>query len=165
MYQWVVFVYILAAIIWIGGILFLALVLVPVLRAQPRQARAALLGAVGDRFRTVGWIAIATLLVTGVWNLRNRGFDWATILSADIFAGRFGQILLVKLSLVVAVLALSALHDFVLGPASTAAARDLDLDQRAEALRRTASWVARVNALLVLVIVGLAVGLVRGLPW
>jgi uncharacterized membrane protein len=66
MYQWIVWVHILAAIIWIGGMFFLPLVLVPVLRRQEPKLRAVLLDAVGRRFRTVGWIAIGLLLVTCV---------------------------------------------------------------------------------------------------
>lgn len=164
MYQWVVFVHILAALIWVGGMFFLALVLVPVLRGRSRAERAELLGVVGTRFRTVGWVAIITLLVTGVWNLRNRRLDWDVILSTDLFDGRWGQILLGKLTLVAILIAISAVHDFVIGPASVTAARDAD-PTRAESLRRTASWLARVNALLVLVVIFLAVALVRGLPW
>jgi putative copper resistance protein D len=168
MYQWVVFAHIIAAMVWIGGMLFVALVLVPVLRRESRELRAALLDRVGRRFRTVGWAAIAILLVTGVWNLHNRGFAWETITSADLFRGRFGAILLAKLLFVAAVLTLSSAHDFVLGPASTRAAQQPttdDAQRTAGRLRMTASWVARINALLALVIIFLAVALVRGLPW
>jgi uncharacterized membrane protein len=161
MYQWVVFVHILAALVWVGGMWFLALVLVPALRREPPDRRAALLEAVGRRFRTVGWVAIAVLLVTGVWNVANRGFGW------DVFTagGRFGHILAGKLALIAVVLALSALHDFRIGPASTRARLQGDDPRRAESLRRLASWIGRVNALLALVVIWLAVALVRGLPW
>ena len=165
MYQWVVFIHIVAAVAWIGGMFFVALVLVPVLRGEPRELRVKLLDAAGRRFRTVGWVAILTLLVTGVWNLHNRGLAWDTITSADLFGGRFGHILAAKLAFIAAVLALSAVHDFVLGPASTRAGAGQADPRRAEALRRAASWIARVNALLAVLIVGLAVALIRGLPW
>jgi uncharacterized membrane protein len=164
MYQWIVWVHILAAIVWIGGMFFLPLVLVPVLRRQEPKLRAALLDAVGRRFRTVGWIAIGVLLVTGVWNLRNRHLPWDTILSADLFAGVWGSILAWKLALVSVVLVISLVHDFRIGPASTAASQSDDRT-RAERLRKTASWLGRINALLALAIVFLAVALVRGLPW
>lgn len=168
MYQWVVFFHIIGAIIWVGGMLFLPLVLVPIVRREEPRARAALMSTVGHRFRTVGWIAIGVLLVTGVWNLHNRRLPWETILSADLFRGTWGQILAAKLGLVVALLALSVFHDFVLGPRSTRLAQERDaagVAQGAERLRRLASWIGRVNALLALAIIFLAVALVRGLPW
>jgi copper resistance protein D len=168
MYQWIVFVHIVAAIVWVGGMLFLPLVLVPVVRREEPRLRAALMSAVGHRFRTVGWVAIVTLLVTGVWNLRNRRLPWETILSGDLFSGTWGRILAVKLALVAVVLALSVVHDFVLGPRSTRLAQQRDAAgavQRAERLRRWASWLGRMNALLALAIVFLAVALLRGLPW
>ena len=164
MYQWVVFVHIVAAIIWIGGMLFLPLVLVPVLRRQDWSLRMALLDATGRRFRTVGWVAIGVLLITGVWNLHNRRLGWDVILSPRLFDGPFGHILAVKLVLIAALLTLSLLHDFGIGPASTRAAQDSPDSHRAERLRRTASWIGRVNALLALIIIWLGVALVRGLP-
>ncbi|MGD9893801.1 MAG: DUF4149 domain-containing protein [Dehalococcoidia bacterium] len=168
MYQWIVFFHIIAAIIWIGGMLFLPLVLVPIVRREEPRVRAALMSTVGHRFRTVGWIAIAALLVTGVWNLHNRDTPWSTVLSADLFSGTWGHILAAKLGLVAVLLILSIFHDFVLGPRSTRLAQLRDTAgavQRAERLRRQASWIGRVNALLALAIVFFAVALVRGLPW
>jgi uncharacterized membrane protein len=164
MYQWVVWVHLLAAIVWVGGMFFLPLVLVPVLRRRDRSLRAELLDLVGRRFRTVGWIAIGTLLVSGVWNLRNRHLSWETILSADLFDGLWGRILAWKLAFVAAILVLSAVHDFWLGPTSTRVSRDGDA-RRTEQLRRSASWLGRLNALLALAIIFCASALVRGLPW
>jgi copper resistance protein D len=166
-YQWIVFLHIVAAIIWIGGMFFVALVLVPVLRRESQVLRAALLDAAGRRFRTVGWAAIGVLLVTGVWNLHNRGLSWRTIGSSALFEGTFGRILMAKLLFVLLALTLSAVHDWVLGPAATRLAQQAgaDTEGRAVRTRRIASWVARLNALAALVIVFLAVALVRGLPW
>ncbi len=167
MYQWVVFVHILAAMVWAGGMLFLALVLVPALRRETPARRAELMTIVGERFRTVGWVMIATLLVTGVWNLKNRGFSWDAILMGDVLDGRWGRVLLVKLLVVTAVLSTSVVHDFFIGPRSTRAALPPPEGDptRAASLRRAASWIGRINALLALTIIWLAVALVRGLPW
>jgi copper resistance protein D len=64
------FVHVLAAIVWIGGMLFVALVLVPVVRAQADPVlRARLFHQAGVRFRAVGWAALLLLLVTGLANL------------------------------------------------------------------------------------------------
>jgi len=163
LYQAVVFAHIIAAIIWIGAMFFLALVLVPVLRSEPRERRAQLMSAVGLRLRSVGWVALAVLLVTGVWNLSNRGFGWDDLSSGDLFEGEFGGILIVKLLLVTVTLAISSVHDFVPGPTSSRAGMSGDVP-RMERLRRSASWLARMNLLVALGILWCAVGLVRGLP-
>jgi uncharacterized membrane protein len=162
-YQLSVYLHILGAVVWVGGMLFLALVLVPALRPLPPAERAALVGAVGRRFRAVGWACIALLVVTGLVNAAYRGVTLETFFSSAFLASAFGRTLWVKLALVLAMIVLSAIHDFGLGPASTRAWERGDA-RRAMALRRQASWNARVTALLGLLVILLAVGLVRGLP-
>ena len=130
-----------AAITWIGGMLFIALVLVPVTRRLDDAAlRARLVHAVGVRFRTVGWIALGVLLATGIGNL------WLhpSLLSAPRLHW--------KLALVVLALLLSVIHDFELGPRAGAPGAD-------PALRVRASWVARVNVIVVLTITLLGLSL------
>ena len=135
--------HVLAAITWIGGMLFVALVLVPVTRRLEDAAlRARLLHAVGLRFRTVGWIALGVLVATGLVNLWRHPF----LLASPRFQ--------VKLALVVLALILSALHDFVLGPRAGTPGAD-------PSARVLASWVARVNLLVVLAIVWLGLSLFR----
>ena len=163
MYQIIVYVHILAALVWIGGMLFLALVVVPAVRPLPEVERGALVGAVGRRFRTVGWMCIALLLATGVANAAARGVTPQVFVSAPFLASTFGRLLWLKLALVLLMIALSAVHDFVLGPASVRAIARRDV-ATARALRRQASWNARLNALLGLLVILLAVFLVRGLP-
>jgi len=81
MYQLSVYVHLLAAIVWIGGMLFLALAVVPVTRGLPAPERGALVGALGRRFRPVGWACIVLLLATGVVNAAFRGVTWDTVAS------------------------------------------------------------------------------------
>lgn len=154
-------IHVLAAMVWIGGMLFLALVGGPVLRGldDPRL-RARLFQAIGVRFRTVGWGAIAILLATGVINLHARGLLAVDVLGSRAFwSTPIGTALAWKLALVAAMVALSALHDFWLGPAASKAGPGSLAGVRA---RRAASWMARINAGLAIGLVWVAVRLARG---
>jgi uncharacterized membrane protein len=160
MYQLSVFIHILSAIVWVGGMFFVALVLVPVARKLPTADRAELLDRLGRRFRLVGWIAIVLLLATGLLNTALRGVTWEAVGSGRLLGSWFGQVLTVKIVLVCLMLALSAVHDFALGPASV---RALASDDRGTAtLRAQASWIGRATALLAVLVLALAVTLVRG---
>jgi uncharacterized membrane protein len=167
MYQLSVFIHIMSATVWVGGMFFVALVAVPALRRLPGPERGRLLGSLGRRFRLVGWITIALLLVSGIVNSVFRGVSWESLASGEILGSGFGQLLAIKLVLVTAMLLISVVHDFIVGPASVRAleAAELGTAGGAERLRRWASWLARVNAILALVVIGVAVVLVRGLPW
>jgi len=159
-----VWLHILAAATWIGTLVFLAAVLVPVLRRQgDDRLRARLLGAAGPGLRALGWSAFAVLFATGLVNLTGRGFDLAdpSDVGWRLWQGPFGRALTWKLSLFGVVLLLSALHDFRWGPRAAAAEPG---SPEALRLRRVASWVGRVNLLLALAIVLFAVMLVRGWP-
>jgi uncharacterized membrane protein len=167
MYQLSVFLHVLAAMVWVGGMLFIALVLVPVTRPMPPDKRGALLDAVGLQFRRVGWIAVALLVATGIANVAFRGITWEMALSGTFLEGRFGQVLAIKLGVVAVMVAITAYHDFILGPRSVRLLQQPSAEAQAEAerLRRLSSWQARISTLLSLVIVGLGVALVRGLPF
>jgi len=175
MYQAAVFIHLASAIIWVGGSLFLALVLIPVLRrftpvpGQPSDTPTVppdMLGSVARRFRVISWICIVLLVATGLYILPTRygiGFD-------DFFSlgGHFVGTLQVKVALVAIVIWLSVIHDFIIGPLTS---RLLD-EMRAGAtppgylplLRRCVIWIARVNVLLMILIVIVAVTMTRGAP-
>lgn len=139
----ILWLHVLAAIAWIGGMLFIALVLVPVTRRLEDPAmRTRLVQETGRRFRTVGWIALTVLVVTGLLNLSIHPF----LLSSPRLQWKLG---LVGLALI-----LSAFHDFVLGPRAGAPGAD-------PSARVRASWVARVNVVVVLVVVLLGLSLVE----
>jgi putative copper export protein len=63
--------HVLAATIWVGGQVTLA-VLVPVLRKEAPAAT----GPAARRFAVVAWWAFAVLLATGVWNVLADWHEW-----------------------------------------------------------------------------------------
>lgn len=160
LYLLVVTLHLLAALFWLGGMFFLALVAAPVLRELPVGQRSELFKKLGVRFRFWGWVAIAVLLVTGAANLHLRGVLKAAILgSAEFWSSPFGRALAWKLGLVAIMIVLSALHDFALGPAASRVPAGSD---RALSLRRASSWIARINALLGVALLVVAALLARG---
>lgn len=161
LYHLNVTLHVLAALLWLGGMFFLGVVGAPVLRRiEPAALRAQLFNQLGVAFRKVGWWSIAVLLVTGVLNLHFRGMlEWELWSSAAFWQTRYGFALGVKLACVTVMLTLSAVHDFVHGPA---AARLQPGSPEALRHRRQAAWLARVNALVGLILVFAAVRLARG---
>lgn len=109
-------IHLLAAFLWVGGMMFLSVVAVPALRHVDPPQRASLFGRVGRQFRWVGWASIALLVATGVINLGYHGVGWAELTSSDFWNTDFGFRLAIKGALVAAMLLFSALHDFLLGP-------------------------------------------------
>lgn len=140
--SWAVrYLHVVSAVTWIGGMLFIALVLVPVTRRiHDPTLRTHLVRETGLRFRTVGWVAVVLLVLTGLGNLWLR----PELLWTPRFQGKAG--------LVLVALILSALHDFVIGPRAALPGAD-------PTLRAQATWVARLNVLVVLVIVALGLAL------
>lgn len=155
-------VHVLAALVWLGGMFFVGLVGAPILRSiEPPAVRQRLFHELGLRFRTIGWVCIAVLLLTGVLNLYFRGLlTWNGVLGSPAFwRTALGAALAVKLAAVAVMIVVSAVHDFVLGPA---AGRLEAGTPAALVLRRRAASLARVNAIVGVVLVTAAVRLVRG---
>ena len=155
-------VHVLAAMLWLGGMFFLGVVGAPLLRAvEPPELRQRLFRLIGERFRAVGWVAIAVLVTTGVVNLYYRGWlHWNGVLgSAEFWRSGTGRTLAEKLVAVVVMISISAVHDFIDGPR---AAREQPGTARALHFRRRAVLLARVNAFVGVLVVIAAVRLVRG---
>lgn len=160
MYLANVTLHILAALLWLGGMFFLGVVGAPVLRhVEPPELRQKLFHALGTRFRTVGWWAIAVLVATGTLNLWFKGYlHWALLTSPPFWRSHFGGALAVKLAAVTTMLVVQAIHDFIDGPA---AGRAMPGSTEALGLRKRAAWLARINALIGLIVVIAAVRLAR----
>ncbi|WP_447974786.1 DUF4149 domain-containing protein [Nitrospira sp. Kam-Ns4a] len=150
-------IHMLAAFVWIGGMLFLTLALVPVLKREAFAAQCGqLFQAVGLRFRFLVWTAVLVLLTTGPVLLVLRG---------DSLADPAGWplVLKAKLLLVALLIALSAAHDFWLGPKAAALRRGALAPESplAAALVRFSPWLGRAALVVSLLVLLLAVTLAR----
>jgi putative copper export protein len=104
--------HLLAVATWLGGMIFLGAVVVPVVRASGGIARSReLVTAVGRRFGVVGGIAWATLLVTGLLLLDHRNVSVADLTDSD-----YGRRVLTKLVLLLLIGVVVVLHATVQGP-------------------------------------------------
>lgn len=154
-------IHVLAAMAWLGGMLFLGLVGAPVFRSiEPAELRQRLFRDLGMRFRSVGWVAIGILILTGIANLGFRGWlAWDGALGSRAFwSTATGHALAVKLVTVTAMIVISAVHDFVHGPA---ASRLIAGSADAIRARRRAMMLARINAIIGIIVVIAAVRLAR----
>ena len=169
MYQFAVLLHLLAAIVWVGGTLFLVVVVVPLTRsgAIPRPQAVVLLRLMARRFRPVAWAAIGVLVATGIflawahWNVSPSG-----LLTED---GTLVQTLRAKVVLVAVAIVLSAVHDFVMGPRVTVLAEAASTGGPPSAAliqaRRRLVLLARANVAIVLAILVVAVMVGRGWPF
>ena len=150
-----VWLHLLAAVVWIGGMVFLSLVLDP--KPEPLgPQRGALIRAAALRFRHVVWVAVGTLLTTGPLLVLSRGWSF------DEPAG-WPAVLLVKLVLIAVLLTLTVAHDFFIGPRVS---RTLQVPQPSRTasdrlLLTGSSWLPRLSLLLALAVLGAAVALAR----
>jgi uncharacterized membrane protein len=109
----IVITHILAAMTWVGGMVFLAVVVVPVTRKLEPSMRSAVLNGLGRRFRLLGWASLAVLVVTGFLNAGRVGYSIPGLVSGEWSGSDFGRMLVVKLALVFAVLVLTGAHDLL----------------------------------------------------
>jgi putative copper resistance protein D len=158
-----VWVHVVAAMVWVGGMVFFAVVLVPLSRSPEFRDRApALLRLSGERFRLLGWVCLTLLVGTGIANLLYRGVTWTSLTAPGLLQDPWRDALVHKMGLVALILILSAAHDFWIGPKVATLLATPGQEKRARRLAKAASWFARVNLLLALAVVALALRLVRG---
>jgi putative copper export protein len=112
------FVHVLAASVWVGGQLVLSGVVLPVLRADLDPAtRGPVVRKAARRFGIVANVALLPLLLaTGLALLYRRGVGFGTLDDPG-----YGQLLGIKLVLVVVAVALAAGHGMVARRRPTAA--------------------------------------------
>ena len=149
--------HLLAAISWIGGMIFLSLVLAPLVRSRKAAPEfMALFRSAALRFRLVVWSAIAMLLATGPMLLHQRGLSL-------VDPTEWPQVLRIKLGLVGALLLLTCAHDLLLGTQvrKISAIPEGARSSWEHTIIRTSSWVPRVALLLALGVLAAAVVLVR----
>lgn len=152
-----IWLHVLAAVAWIGGMLFLSVVLAPLYRARRGNPDVAgLFRLAATRFRFVVWASAAVLVVTGPMLLQFRDLSFLDPAS-------WPAVVAVKLALVTALLLLTAVHDLVLGPrvAASAAGGPGVRSPTDRLIFALSAWLPRVSLLLGVMVVCAAVVLAR----
>jgi uncharacterized membrane protein len=165
MYEISVWIHILMAAIWTGGLIYTAAVAVPFAVSRGGEERQRVLRGLGRRFRRIGWGAIILSVITGLGNLllRPSPVRLNQLLNGEAFDPQkvyepIGRWLLWKLILVAAMVALMLYHDIT----SIRAAREYEGPADAAPGNRGGSRAAAIATLLAVVILYLSVRLVRG---
>ena len=142
-------IHILAATIWVGPQVFLFVAAVPAVRTiEDMQVRTRVMRVITTRFNYLAWGALTVLVITGIANLYEHDLE-----IDQLFDLNFGVVFQVKMTLLIATVALTGLHSFVLGP------RVLRMQESAvdaaeiAPVRRWSIIVSAVNMLLALGIV------------
>ncbi|HET9744317.1 MAG TPA: hypothetical protein VFP97_01315 [Chitinophagaceae bacterium] len=147
-----VWLHIIGAAFWIGGMLFLPLVLLPVIKDHPDRKK--LLLAMALKFRFYGYIVLTLMLVTGLLNVYYRGVSFSWIF---FFESRYGSLVSLKILLFITMIILSIFHDLLF--ARKAVEEQLIDDP---VLKLIARWTGRVLLLISIVLAYIGVILSRG---
>ena len=103
----VTWVHLLAASIWVGGSIFLGIVLVPVLKTHTKtlEEMVALMVKIGRRFNKITIPAFAALIASGIYNSRAFFGEPGAVLDTT-----YGVILLIKVILVIVTIVAYIVH-------------------------------------------------------
>jgi uncharacterized membrane protein len=139
LYEWLLFVHIVAAMVWLGGLVALAAFGVRVLRSGDREAVARFIGSL--RFIGPAVLAPSSLLVVafGIWMV------------IDNEAWNFGQTWVwLALALVVAAVLVGAV---LLSRYALSAGRAVDAGDQTEAVRQLKRWALGIGSIVLILVV------------
>ena len=143
----VLWLHVIAAVVWIGGNLILGMVIVPYFRQNlPPVQRIQLLTQIGKRFEPIVWSCVGVLFFTGIVNI----FTAIDITSPSEMLGAFMRTLFIKLTLFIVLIILTALHGSVFAPRLSAAIETLDptLEELPPEIKPLRSQMAIVSSLM-----------------
>ena len=145
-----VWLHIIGGAFWIGGMLFLPLVLLPGIKDHPDRKN--LLMATGLKFRFYGYVVLAMLFITGLLNIYLRGLSF----SFNFFTmTRYGQLVELKIILFVLMITISLLHDLIVG-------RKAVEQMENQNIKLIARWTGRLLLLISLIMAYIGVVISRG---
>lgn len=165
LYYFNVWIHILMAAVWVGGLIYTAAVAVPFAVTHDAQERQRILRGLGRRFRRIGWVSIVVLLITGIGNLvwRYTPIKLGQIFNGELFdANKVDPLIATwlpwKLLLIVVMIALMLFHDIT----SIRAAKQHAGDRDSAPGNRAGSSAAALATLLAIAVLYVSVRLVRG---
>ena len=103
----IMWAHLVAASIWVGGSIFIGIVLAPLLKTMSDtvEGRLSIMIRVGRKFNKIAIPSLLILIVTGIYNSSNLLVRPSLILSTT-----YGQILVIKVILVIILLITFAIH-------------------------------------------------------
>jgi putative copper resistance protein D len=103
----IMWAHLVAASIWVGGSIFIGIVLAPLLKtiSDSVEGRLSIMIRVGRKFNTIGVPSLIILIITGIYNSIAFIAKPSLILSTN-----YGIILLIKIVLVVMLIIIFAIH-------------------------------------------------------
>ena len=103
----IIWLHLICASIWVGGSIFLGLVLSPMLKsvAKTAEERLALMIKIGRKFNSIAMPSFGILIITGIYNSRAFFGEPSALIGT-----KYGIILLFKIILVVATITTYAIH-------------------------------------------------------
>jgi len=110
-YRLIVYAHILAAIFFTGYLLFWVTTVGPIGKRLDRIRGARIIDEMRLKFSGLGWSALAVLVLTGSYLTSHRIGGFGELLSWQFFSTSFGQLLGVKLFLVLVLL----IHEMFIG--------------------------------------------------
>jgi putative copper export protein len=148
-----VFIHLIAASFWIGGMIFLPLVMLPGIKNNTEKRL--ILIKTGIKFRLYGMVALALLLITGLLNINYRGLPFTT----DFFMqSGYGQLVLIKFALFTCIVFIYAAHDILHGRKAVGEMNK----HEGERFKLMARWTGRIALLISLVMAYLGLIISRG---
>lgn len=151
------FIHIIAACIWLGGMIFLILAFIPGVKNHPDKID--LIANVSLKFRPAGSVVLALLLITGIYQLEIRGVQWTWAYFTGSF---FGKAAGLKLLTFTGIVLISIVHDYYLGNLAIKAWKMNPEHADTQKLRNTSRMMGRIGFLLALLAALLGVLMVRG---
>ncbi|MEO8117497.1 MAG: hypothetical protein ABI653_07585 [Bacteroidota bacterium] len=152
-----VFFHIVAACLWLGGMLFLMFAFIPGIKKHPDKVN--LILSVSQKYRIAGTVALIILFITGIIQLEYRGVQW----TIDYFTGSsFGRIAALKILVFIGIVVISLVHDYYIGSRTIEAWKNDPDHYVTVKLRNRSRLLGRISFLLALIAVFLGVILVRG---
>lgn len=165
MYFLSVWLHILAAAVWVGGLIYTAAVAVPFALTHEASERQRILRGLARRFRWIGWGSIGVLIITGIGNLTLRltPVKFSQILNGDLFnPDKVEQLLAIwlpwKFMLLILMVGLMAFHDIT----SLQAAKKNEGSPDTAPGNKMGSRAAALATLLAIAVLYVSVRLVRG---
>ncbi len=134
-------IHLVAASIWVGGSIFIGIVLVPMLKtlANTVEERTILMITIGKRFNKIALPALAVLVATGVYKAQFFLASPNTVPNSN-----YGMILMVKMAVVASVIVLFGIHVKISNISKEQLLANDTSDSKVTKLRTKIIWIGRI---------------------